>query len=160
MQDGSFYQYFESKEDLISYIINKHFSDAEENIRKILIKNDGNIFDTFIELYGYMIEKSSKNDMELFKQIFDGLKSSQEAIFFMHSIKEPKCPIDVFLQYEDIIDKSILNMRTREDLFNIIQILNTITFKSLALTFKATSLKEAKRNYVQQIRLLQYGLEK
>lgn len=144
----------------MAYIINKHFTDAEENIRKILIKNNGNIFGTFIELYGYMIEKSSKNDMELFKQIFEGLKAGQEAVFFMNNIKEPKCPADVFLQYEDIINKDILNIKTKDDLFDIIQILNTITFKSLALTFKEASLEDAKRAYIRQIRLLQEGLAK
>ena len=38
---GSFYQYFEDKDDLFEYVINLKMGDMEKNMKKIMLEEDG-----------------------------------------------------------------------------------------------------------------------
>lgn len=78
---GSFYQYFENKEDLLSYIIKLHTGDVEKKIKDIIIKNNGDIIESFINLYDMMQEHCFGNDeFEFFKKIFENIRTSQNNI--------------------------------------------------------------------------------
>lgn len=62
---GSFYQYFEDKEDVIKYIIQKFILAEEELIGKILIDTNGDIFESAIKMYDYMVEELLGNKSQL-----------------------------------------------------------------------------------------------
>ncbi|MCQ6349569.1 TetR/AcrR family transcriptional regulator, partial [Bacillus cereus] len=48
---GSFYQYFEDKEDVFFFLLNDHSKRDNEKFISILKENEGDLFDSYIELY-------------------------------------------------------------------------------------------------------------
>lgn len=53
---GSFYQYFEDKNDMISYFSESHFRMIDEGIKKYLEDNDGDIFSLVEEMLNLSID--------------------------------------------------------------------------------------------------------
>lgn len=49
MPRGSFYQYFEDKEDTLKYVIENFLEEEKEEIKRLLTLNDGDIFLTTYE---------------------------------------------------------------------------------------------------------------
>ena len=79
---GSFYQYFESKEDLLQYLLKEHSEKMNKNIEKTIKRTNGDIFEIFIAIYDYMVKECIENkERDFFKRIFDELKTSQDDIF-------------------------------------------------------------------------------
>lgn len=155
---GSFYQYFESKEDLLSYLLKEHANSVNENLRHTLIQSNGDIFEVFISLYDYIVkENEDKEEYCFFKNIFENLKTSQDNIFFT-KIKEFK-PKEI-IQYDDLIDKSKLNLEDEQDLDCIIRILHNVTKKAVVSSFKYQSKQEAREDYLRQIKILKRGMQK
>ena len=69
---GSFYQYFESKEDLLKYIIIQDTESKNKEILDLLKKSDGDIFELCIFLYDKMTKKIEKDEnMIVFRKIFN-----------------------------------------------------------------------------------------
>ena len=48
---GSFYQYFESKEDLLIYILKENSEELNNKLRNKLKEINGNIFELYVFLY-------------------------------------------------------------------------------------------------------------
>ena len=105
---GSFYQYFEDKEDSIKYIVQKYMKKEKEKIKNILIEVDGNIFDATIEIFEYMIESVKEKDkFNLYRNILEELKKNNINIF-----QEEKKQKNI----EEIINMEILNIKGKEDI--------------------------------------------
>ena len=67
---GSFYQYFESKEDLLIYIIKENVEELNNKLREEIQKKNGNLFEIYISIYDNMVENFvEKDETKLFKQI-------------------------------------------------------------------------------------------
>ena len=67
---GSFYQYFEDKEDALKYIIEDFVNDEKEKIKELLIQNKGDIFLTTLDLYSYFVDKNyHEKEVKLFQNI-------------------------------------------------------------------------------------------
>ena len=59
---GSFYQYFEDKDDALKYIINKFIEVENKEIEELLIKNEGDIFQTSVDIFEYILGKNSDKE--------------------------------------------------------------------------------------------------
>jgi len=154
---GSFYQYFESKEDLLIYILKENSEELNNKLRNKVKETNGNIFELYIFLYDSMIEEFTDNsDQELFRQIFINLKSSDENVFDL--VKKTK-PQDIIEYYEQI-DKTKLNIRSHEDLVVICDMLNAITRRAVIKNFKDKSKEECRKIFLQEIEYLKHGIEK
>ena len=104
---GSFYQYFESKEDLLIYILKENSEKLNIKLKNEVSKTNGDIFKLYIFLYDSMLEEFTGNsDQDLFKQIFINLKSSDENIFDIVKNIKPQNIIDYYEQ----IDKTNLKI--------------------------------------------------
>ena len=64
---GSFYQYFESKEDLLAYILKENADEIDTKIKNKIYETKGNIFDAYIELYDLMVKKFVENTEQEFQ---------------------------------------------------------------------------------------------
>lgn len=154
---GSFYQYFESKEDLLIYILKENSEKLNTKLKYKVKETNGDIFRLYIFLYDSMIEEFTNNpDQELFKQIFINLKSSDENVFDL--VKRTK-PQDIIDYYEQI-DKSNLKIENYEDLVIICDMLNVITRRALIKNFKNKSKEYCRRMFLKEIEYLKYGIEK
>lgn len=154
---GSFYQYFESKEDLLIYILKENSEKLNTKLKDKVKETNGDIFRLYIFLYDSMIEEFTNNpDQELFRQIFINLKSSDENVFDL--VKKTK-PQDIIEYYEQI-DKTKLNIRSHEDLVVICDMLNAITRRAVIKNFKDKSKEDCRKIFLQEIEYLKHGIEK
>ena len=153
---GSFYQYFESKEDLLIYILRENSEKLNTKLKDKVKETNGDIFKLYIFLYDSMIEEFTNNpDQELFKQIFINLKSSDENVFDL--VRKTK-PQDIIEYYEQI-DKNNLKIENHEDLVIICDMLNVIR-RALIKNFKNKSKEDCKKMFLKEIEYLKYGIEK
>ena len=105
---GSFYQYFENKEDAIKYIVKKYMLLEKETIKKILIKMKGDIFKASIEIFNYMILGMQENlKFNLYKNIMQELKKNNINLF--NNIEEE----EELQEINELIDLTILNMKNK-----------------------------------------------
>ena len=154
---GSFYQYFESKEDLLIYILRENSEKLNTKLKDKVKETNGDIFKLYIFLYDSMIEEFTNNpDQELFKQIFINLKSSDENVFDL--VRKTK-PQDIIEYYEQI-DKNNLKIENHEDLVIICDMLNVITRRALIKNFKNKSKEDCRKMFLKEIEYLKYGIEK
>ena len=58
---GSFYQYFESKEDLLIYILRENSEKLNTKLKDKVKETNGDIFKLYIFLYDSMIEEFTNN---------------------------------------------------------------------------------------------------
>ena len=154
---GSFYQYFESKEDLLIYILKENSEKLNIKLKKEVSKTNGDIFKLYIFLYDSMLEEFTGNsDQDLFRQIFINLKSSDENIFDIVKNIKPQNIIDYYEQ----IDKTNLNIESYEDLIIVCDMLSAITRRALIKNFKNKSKEDCRAMFLKEIEYLKHGIEK
>ena len=154
---GSFYQYFESKEDLLIYILKENSEKLNIKLKKEVSKTNGDIFKLYIFLYDSMLEEFTGNsDQDLFKQIFINLKSSDENIFDIVKNIKPQNIIDYYEQ----IDKTNLKIENYDDLTVVCDMLNAITRRAVIKNFKNKSKEECRAMFLKEIEYLKHGIEK
>jgi len=157
---GSFYQYFEDKEDLYFYLLNQLSKKNAEQFISMLKENDGDIFETFIESFRSLI-KIHKNPehKNFFKNAFLNMNYKLENTLLNNVYEENQKK-----QYFDIvslINVKYLNIRNEQDLHQIMKIMMAVTFHNLVQMFgKELSDEETLKNYMDQMELLKRGLYK
>ena len=154
---GSFYQYFEDKEDAIYYVINKYLEKEKNRIYQHLLKNEGDIFKTAINIYEDIAKITEKDENEeLFKNILQELKKNNINIFEENEeILKSKKTI------EKMIDKTELNIENKEDLQYFLKILNVIIRAvSMEVVLKKITFEEGKQRLVKEIEILKKGMKK
>ena len=73
---GSFYQYFETREDLINYMLGKEFDKESENFLKILQESNKDIFKATYEYLVQILDKQ-KNNSSYYINIFQYLNETK-----------------------------------------------------------------------------------
>lgn len=154
---GSFYQYFESKEDLLAYILKENADEIDTKIKNKIYETKGNIFDAYIELYDLMVKKFVENtEQEFFKQIFINLRLSDESLFTLIKSVKPQN----IIKYFEMFDKTSLKINEKNDFILICDMLNVITRRAIVKNFKGNSQEECRQNFLKQIDYLKYGIIK
>ena len=150
---GSFYQYFEDKEDAVKYIIDKYAKKEKEMMQNFTIKNNGNIFDMSIDIFEYIVKKvEDKKEWILYKSILSELKKNNISIL---GEKEEERDFGKNINYQ------ILNIKEKDDLKYMIRILMTITRSaSLEVLANRKSKEESKEELIKQIEILKRGMYK
>lgn len=148
---GSFYQYFENKEDLLLFMVNE----ASEEVKKMVekkIKEKGDIFETFIFIYDKIIKtcKDNKNK-KFYKTVFANLRANDNII-----LGKAK---------EEIYDSLIKNTDTsqfknKEDLNIIIDMLNAITRWTIIQAVTGKTPIDIRDKYIKQIEYVKMGILK
>lgn len=150
---GSFYQYFEDKEDAIYYVIEKFMTGEKKKIYSSLISNKGNIFETAIDVYDYMINIMTEN-AGLFKNVLQEIRKNDMNLFGEEA-EESKTTI------LRIVNKETLNLKTEEELPYFLKILNAITRNSVMDVIKGSlSIEEARNKLIKELEILKRGMEK
>lgn len=157
---GSFYQYFTSKEDLLQYMMKDDKDKLDNFIRKKLQESKGDIFEAYLAIYDYMTEKIWEDkDLQFYKRLIENAKVVEDESSILRMPKDIKGP---FHQEEFIrlIDTSKLKIQNEEDLHIVIQMLYLITRKALVNNFKYQSIQKARKEYMEMIDYLKYGVLK
>ena len=154
---GSFYQYFESKEDLLVYLLKENAERVSNKVKEKIQETDGDLFETYIFLYDMAIENfMKKEDEDLFKQIFINIKSSDENIFDLMKNNKPK---DI-IKYCDLLNTQNLKIESQQDFMIICEMLNAIIRRAIIKNFKGIPKEECRSTFLKEIEYLKYGIIK
>lgn len=155
---GSFYQYFENKEDLLDFILSKHFNEMTEKIKKDIKNADGDIFEFFISIYDFMTNNCLQDeDMKFYKKIFENIKTSDDYLFSKNIIKDKLIQMKDFVEQ---IDTKNLRIKSKQDIEIIVKILFAVTNKAIVKRYEYELKEKAKEEYLKQIEFLKYGILK
>ncbi|WP_226035159.1 TetR/AcrR family transcriptional regulator [Aquibacillus saliphilus] len=152
---GSFYQYFEDKEDAYFYLLNKLTLQTNNKFLWILKKNDGNLFEAMPEFFQTMIEED--DNFNFLKNAFLNMNHKIEnSLSEMFTKEENEDKFDVFREQ---IKRSNLNVTSDEELLHLMKIISAVTFHNFIDKFsKELSNEKALNNYKIQMSLLKNGL--
>ena len=153
---GSFYQYFDDKEDALKYILDEVAQKERKKIIDILNRNSGDIFKTSIESFDYIVNKNiSEKEIQFLKNIVQEIK--EENIDFQLPIRNNfKSNVENWN-----INTENLNIKTEEDLKYILRILFIVTKTQIMdVILKRISNEKARENLIKQIQILKEGMTK
>lgn len=154
---GSFYQYFEDKEDAIYYIIDKYLEKEKNKIYQYLLRNKGDIFETAVNIYEDMAKIAERDENErLFKNILQEVKKNNINIF-----GECKEMLRSKRTIEKMINKEELKIENDDDLQYFLKILNAIVRAiSMEVVLKKITFEEGKQRLIREIEILKKGMKK
>ena len=121
---GSFYQYFENMEDLITYVVGLHKAQEDKQMQELLIKNNGDIFDTVKDIFENALQKNKEMTNKIFYQnIFETLAIHEKEINPKLKEEMKKCRKE---KYKKHLNLNHLDL-SEEDIDIIMSILFTIS---------------------------------
>ncbi|PEI74273.1 TetR family transcriptional regulator [Bacillus wiedmannii] len=157
---GSFYQYFEDKEDVFFFLLNDHSKRDNEKFISILKENEGDLFDSYIELYQYMLKKfQNLENRNFFRNAFLNMNYKVENTFTrnMNEDNHKNRLSEIMV----LINKEKLNITEEREIFHVMKIITAVTFHNLIQNFaKEIPFDESVENYTLEISLLKKGLYK
>ena len=155
MPRGSFYLYFENKQDLYLYILKTYIQSFKIKFIDILNKNENDLFQSLISFFDYIVNRDSDYDHNLIRNIFINMNSNQVDIAI------PKLVADE-LDGSIINNINITNYNIKEEEKEVIlSIVFPIFFHAVATSLEHPLKKEAIRvHYLKQINIIKRGLER
>ncbi|MBU0903821.1 MAG: TetR family transcriptional regulator [Firmicutes bacterium] len=157
---GSFYQYFEDKEDIFYFLLEEYSSTLNQRFRSILVKEDGDLIPTFIESYRMMLESIQNKEFRyFFKNAFLNMNYRIENTI-SKSISEEKRN-SRFAEVAKLVNMDLLNIQHESELFHVVKIIRAVTFQNLIQVFALDlSMEESIKNYSLDLHLIKNGVYK
>lgn len=156
---GSFYQYFENKQDLFEYIMTSKTGDMEKNLIEMIEQENGNIINIFINIYDHLIEVGKiRRNNKLFRQIFENIKTSDNLMLTRKEEMNKK--LERILQDLYSKNKDILNIKNEEEFKLVIEILSAITRRRIVASLKYKNSAEAREDFLKEIEYIKRGILK
>ncbi|MCT2535506.1 TetR/AcrR family transcriptional regulator [Aquibacillus koreensis] len=154
---GSFYQYFDDKEDAYYYLLSELTNQVKNQFLWVLKKHKGDLFEAVIEFFKTVIEE--EDNYSFMKNAFLNMNHKIEET--LSEIFANKETVDQFDLIQKQIDKERLNVSSNEDLVHVMTIISAVTFHNFIERFSRDITNEqALQNVKSQIELLRVGLEK
>lgn len=156
---GSFYQYFENKQDLFEYIMTSKTGDMEKNLIEMIEQENGNIINIFINIYDHLIEVGKiRRNNKLFRQMFENIKTSDNLMLTRKEEMNKK--LEKILQDLYSKNKDILNIKNEEEFKLVIEILSAITRRRIVASLKYKNSAEAREDFLKEIEYIKRGILK
>ncbi|WP_077603933.1 TetR/AcrR family transcriptional regulator [Oceanobacillus sojae] len=155
---GSFYQYFDGKEDAFYYLLEKQMKVNSEEFISILKKNNGDLFETFTETFQRMLKEFQvQKNRDFFRNVFLNMDYKMENKIFS-DFSETGISKS-FLEVIAGIDKEKLNISNDEEVVHVMEIMMAVTFQNLMKQFaRQSTFEDALNKYLFEIDLLKKGL--
>lgn len=153
---GSFWVYFKSKEEAIEYLVESHLEKERKKSREIFLKNNGDLFKSYIEIYDYFAKcKISRAEKDLMANIFKNLIMDEERCLQ----KEPGDSL--IKETKNAVDISNLEIMDDDDLINFMKMLNYVMRINLLDTItKKVKPEYARARFMREIEILKKGISK
>lgn len=154
---GSFYQYFEDKEDAIKYLIDSFIENEQKEFLALLVKSKGDIFETSLKLFEHLIEKSSeKEKLRLYKNILEESRKNNISIFNKNQRGNNKK--EDFIKY---INTENFEIKDKEYLKDVVEILMILTRNTtINVISKKVEKEEGQKELLKQFEILKRGVLK
>ena len=156
---GSFYQYFESKEDLIDFIIKKYLKATEEKFCKKMDDFNGDILLVFEDMFNRIVSDDKMCVIEKERKVMEHIKRMQEKYGCMNNMKRlpEKMNQNVLLKH---IDKSKFKMKDDEELDSVFHVIISMMIKNIIDYQNGASAQNAKKSFKRDLDYLRYGIIK
>lgn len=158
---GSFYMYFEGKEDLYAYLLSKHRINGIKLLIDCLNRSKGDIIKAYEKVYDIFLRKCLlEKEKNFFKNIFQNanLYMENKTGFCCFESKEEK---RLFQELIEKIDKEKLSIDAKESIEDMIILLFDITMKSIIpVIFLEKDEKNAKCHFQKSLKLIKGGIYK
>lgn len=157
---GSFYQYFEGKEDLYYYLLNQISKKNSDHFIAILKERNGDIFEAFTDSFRFMIQnRGNQQHKEFFENAFLNMNYKIENILSNNLYERSRK--DQYLSTISLMNTEILNLKEEQEIHHVLKIIISVTFQNFVQIFvKNLTEEEALQNYMGQMELLKRGLYK
>ena len=153
---GSFYMYFENKDDLFKYILNFHKQKFNELIKINLKKNNGDIKGAFGDMFDDIINYISKNNVDFFKNVFLNMNYMNQNYIVPRKEDYSKKNTNEFSEY---VNQDILNINEKVTLSDIFEILLGITIPAIIHSIIGkVPIEIIKDKYMKKLELVCYGI--
>jgi len=157
---GSFYQYFDDKDDLFFYLLDKHAKDRKTGFIVSLKKHQGNIFKAMSEMFQLILIELDDRDLRDFYQnvfLYWNYKNKKKLVNNISNNAFNK----QFEEIKALINTDALNVANDKDLFHVVQIISSVMMQNFVLKFaKELTNDEVMENFDDQLRLLKAGFKK
>ncbi|PFA67183.1 TetR family transcriptional regulator [Bacillus sp. AFS015802] len=155
---GSFYQYFENKEDAFFYLVGEHARKRFETFISLLGAHEGDLFEATRIMFHSMLEFSYENGQNNFiRNVLLNMNYKIEKTFTQTLTRKT---IDE--RYEEIfrlVNRDLFNIENKKDLYHVLQILSAVTFHNLVQSISdELTLDEAMEKYVKEMNMIKRGL--
>lgn len=157
---GSFYQYFDDKEDAFFFLLNEHAQERHEQFLMNLKRYEGDIFLSVTEIFHHTLKRSHTEGKNNFiKNVLLNMNYKIEKAFSKFLSKE-----ELSKRYDEVyhlVDWKSLNISSENELYHVLQILSAVTFHNLVHSISnELSFEDAVSKYKLEIELLKTGLSK
>lgn len=157
---GSFYQYFEDKEDIYYFLLEEYSKRLNKRFISILKKRNGDLLDSFIESFEMMlINLQNKEFRYFFRNAFLNMNYRVE-----NTLSQSVTDENLNTRYNEVMslaNKNILNITDEIELLHVIKILKAVTFQNLIQVFaQDLPIDESIKNYTLEMNMIKNGLHK
>lgn len=152
MPRGTFYLYFENKDDLYDFIFVDYSHKLESLFEEELIKNNGNIFKMFKSVFEMIISSSNNNITSLIKNYFLNMNNKRNNSFF------PECHVKKDFSF--IINNIDYNLINREHVDVALELLMPIFFHDVAYILFNGNTNNQIEKFNLKIDIIEKGLKK
>lgn len=157
---GSFYQYFDDKEDAFLYVLESYGKINRAWFVSYLKETNGDLFKTSEKLFRRLLENySTEEHYQLFRHAFLNMNRKIEQAFTSNEIKDNfKKNLQELSQH---VDASLLLIHSEEELLHLLKIIKAVTFHNFIESFaQQLPIDQACKNYQLELAMLKRGLEK
>lgn len=152
---GSFYQYFDDKEDLVREVMSSYKSEMLQDVELFLINQSQDIFELFIYIFKTIII-SPKYDEKLINNFFASIKNDAELFNRLVGVDELENAIDMII---NSLDTSNYRYSNKQDLVNLMEIISAIICKSYVKIIKYPDDKKLIfQQFKHQLSMIQNGI--
>ncbi|MCC8068355.1 MAG: TetR family transcriptional regulator [Ruminococcus sp.] len=154
---GSFYQYFDDKNDLIREIMSGYKNDMIDRIKQHSLKKDIDIFNLTLEMLECTITFTEKdNNQRLCFYVFDTMRGNENFFNQIFGTDEIKNVIDMLIT---LIDSSTFKYSERNDIINVLEIISTLGGKTVIKTIKQPNNKHIYiEEFKRQLMIIKNGI--
>lgn len=153
---GSFYQYFEDKEDLYLFLLEGMMKERKKRLEEILLNCNRNLFEAILEFYKQNLQEE-ENLSGFRRNVFLNMTDKAETTFSKILITENTG--EAMQKIEALIDVGQLNVSNDEELIHLLKIVFAVTMRNQVEKFsKNLSNEESIANYTAELDLLKRGL--
>lgn len=152
---GSFYQYFENKQDVLEYLLSQHRHGMEQRALQSLRENGGDLFAMFLDLLDFTFASISREGGgAFFRNVLADVRYNTHLF-----VAQDRAAQGGFSQrLLDGLDTSRLDIRAPGELENMLGVLVSITGEAFARAFFDASGYEAVRaQYAARLELIKRG---
>src|SRR5699024_3187759 len=148
---GSFYQYFEDKEDLYFYLLNEELKEKRKKYIAMIEKHQGDIFPAFTEmLQSFLLKINEKDAHQFYRNMFLNMNYETEKMF-TNIVNDN----DLDQQLPDLIhliNPKNLNAKNEEEILLIVRMLTLLMTENIIQKFaKNLTNEDVIEKFTQQI---------